>query len=141
MFTEMANSYDLMIDIMSLGIHRLWKDIFMERLAPQPGTYLLDMGGGTGDIPIRYLNYLKKQPNPKCLKSHLTVLDINQNMLNVGKERIKNLGLTEEQLTNIEIEWKCGDAEKIPYPDNTFNVYTASFGVRNCTNIEQVSIL
>lgn len=123
---------------MSMGVHRIWKDIFMSRLGPQPGTRLLDMAGGTGDISFRYLKYLEKQSNPKGLKSHVTISDINQHMLDVGKERAINLGLTEERLHNISIEWKCADAEKLPFPDESFNAYTIAFGIRNCTHVNKV---
>jgi len=85
-FAEVASKYDLMNDSMSLGIHRIWKDVFMERLAPTPGTKLLDMAGGTGDIAFRYLKYLGHLPAEEKI-SHVTVADINQNMLDVGKQR------------------------------------------------------
>ena len=78
-----------MNDAMSFGIHRLWKDIFMERLYPTPGTRLLDVAGGTGDIAFRYIEYLKKQHDPLERESTVTILDINQNMLDVGQERAK----------------------------------------------------
>lgn len=86
-FEDVAKSYDLMNDAMSFGIHRLWKDIFIERLYPTPGTKLLDVAGGTGDIAFRYIEYLRKQPVALDRKSMVTILDINQNMLNVGEER------------------------------------------------------
>ena len=86
-FEDVAKSYDLMNDAMSLGIHRLWKDVFIERLYPTPGTRLLDVAGGTGDIAFRYIEYLRKQPDALDKKSMVTILDINQNMLDVGEER------------------------------------------------------
>lgn len=84
-FEEVSQSYDLMNDAMSMGIHRLWKDMFMEELSPTAGTKLLDMAGGTGDIAFRYLKYLKGQPADP--RSVLTISDINQHMLDVGKAR------------------------------------------------------
>lgn len=89
-FVEVASSYDLMNDAMSLGIHRVWKDIFMERLGPiGGGNRLLDMAGGTGDIAFRYLKYLNNQPQDGEQPNHVTVSDINQNMLDVGQARFK----------------------------------------------------
>ncbi|XP_013104409.1 2-methoxy-6-polyprenyl-1,4-benzoquinol methylase, mitochondrial [Stomoxys calcitrans] len=137
-FEDVAKSYDIMNDAMSMGIHRVWKDIFIERLGPQHGTRHLDMAGGTGDISFRFLKYLQGQPNPKGLKSHVTVSDINQHMLDVGEERAKKLGLTEEKLSNMTIEWKVADAEKLPFEDNSYNSYTIAFGIRNCTHVDQV---
>lgn len=87
-FEEVSKSYDLMNDAMSLGIHRLWKDMFMEELSPTPGTKLLDMAGGTGDIAFRYLKYLQNtRKGPDSPRSSLTISDINQHMLDVGKGR------------------------------------------------------
>lgn len=139
-FEDVAKSYDLMNDAMSMGIHRIWKDMFIERLGPAPGTRLLDMAGGTGDISFRYLKYLQNQPNPQGKKSHVTISDINQHMLDVGEERARKLGLTQEKLPNISIEWKCANAEELPFEDNTFNAYTIAFGIRNCTHIDKVFI-
>lgn len=139
MFEDVAKSYDLMNDVMSMGIHRIWKDIFVERLGPSRGIRLLDMAGGTGDISFRVLKYLKNQSSAHGKESHVTVADINQHMLDVGKKRAENLGLTSEKLNQINIEWKCADAENLPFEDNTFTAYTIAFGVRNCTRIDQVS--
>ncbi|KAM7350617.1 ubiquinone biosynthesis protein COQ3, mitochondrial isoform 1-T1 [Cochliomyia hominivorax] len=137
-FEDVAKSYDLMNDAMSMGIHRIWKDMFIERLGPTPGTRLLDMAGGTGDISFRYLKYLQNQPNPQGKQSHVTISDINQHMLDVGEERARKLGLTQEKLSNISIEWKCANAEELPFEDNAFNAYTIAFGIRNCTHIDKV---
>lgn len=89
-FEEVSKSYDLMNDAMSLGIHRIWKDMFIEDLSPTPGTKLLDMAGGTGDIAFRYLKHLnnsRKNSNGDETRSGLTISDINQHMLDVGKDR------------------------------------------------------
>lgn len=140
MFQDVAASYDLMNDAMSMGIHRIWKDIFMERLGPTQGTKLLDMAGGTGDIAFRYIKYLKNaRTNPEStVKSHVTVSDINQNMLDVGKQRAENLQFTNESLDNCTIDWVCANAEQLPFEDNSFNAYTIAFGIRNCTHIDKV---
>ncbi|XP_015592758.1 2-methoxy-6-polyprenyl-1,4-benzoquinol methylase, mitochondrial [Cephus cinctus] len=135
-FENVANSYDLMNDAMSLGIHRIWKDIFIQELAPTHGSRLLDTAGGTGDITFRYLNYLKNSKNPKGVQSHVTVCDINQNMLDVGKTRAEQQGWTLENGYNIV--WKHGDAENLPCEDNSFSAYTIAFGIRNVTHIDKV---
>ncbi|XP_037931478.1 2-methoxy-6-polyprenyl-1,4-benzoquinol methylase, mitochondrial-like [Teleopsis dalmanni] len=137
-FEEVAKSYDLMNDVMSWGIHRIWKDILIERLGPTHGTKLLDMAGGTGDISFRYLKCLANQSNPQKRQSHVTVSDINQHMLDVGKERVKQLEISQENLSNVSIEWQRADAEKLMFPDSSFDAYTIAFGIRNCTHIDKV---
>uniref|UniRef100_A0A182QJT1 2-methoxy-6-polyprenyl-1,4-benzoquinol methylase, mitochondrial n=1 Tax=Anopheles farauti TaxID=69004 RepID=A0A182QJT1_9DIPT len=135
-FEEVATSYDLMNDAMSMGVHRIWKDIFIERLAPVGnGIRLLDMAGGTGDISFRYMKYLQKLAAVDRKPSHVTVCDINQNMLDVGQKRWERLNL---QTAGDTIEWVCANAEKLPFDDSSFSVYTIAFGIRNCTHIDQV---
>ncbi|CAH0595017.1 unnamed protein product [Chrysodeixis includens] len=136
-FETVAEKYDLMNDVMSMGIHRVWKDIFMQRLAPTPETKLLDMAGGTGDITFRYIKYLQNLPASQGARSSVTVCDINQAMLDVGKQRALKLGFTPE-LCGVDISWVCGDAEKLNLPDDSFDAYTIAFGIRNCTHIEKV---
>lgn len=137
MFENVAESYDLMNDAMSMGIHRVWKDILLERFHPTHGTKLLDVAGGTGDIAFRYINYIKKlaKTNPD-IKNSVTILDINQHMLNVGMKRAERLGFQSDE--TITIDWVCGDAEKLPFDDNQFTAYTIAFGIRNVTNIDNV---
>ncbi|XP_055677326.1 2-methoxy-6-polyprenyl-1,4-benzoquinol methylase, mitochondrial [Lutzomyia longipalpis] len=135
-FEDVAQSYDLMNDVLSMGIHRLWKDAFMEELGPTPGTKLLDMAGGTGDIAFRFLKYLANIKNPEKKESHLTIGDINEHMLNVGKGRAEKLGLT--KAANCRVDWVCADAENLPFDSNTFTAYTIAFGIRNCTHIDKV---
>ncbi|CAG9126237.1 unnamed protein product [Plutella xylostella] len=136
-FETVAGKYDLMNDAMSLGIHRVWKDIFMQRLAPLHGTKLLDVAGGTGDITFRYLNYLKNLgPAPANKRSQVTVCDINQAMLDVGKARAQRLGYTAE--SGVDIQWMCGDAESLALPDDSYSAYTIAFGIRNCTHVDKV---
>lgn len=138
-FEDVASSYDVMNDAMSLGIHRIWKDIFMERLGPTHGTRLLDMAGGTGDIAFRYLKYLKNTPNFDESKiSHVTISDINQNMLDVGKQRAETLQLTNQHQKHCTIDWICANAEELPFEDNSFTAYTIAFGIRNVTHIDKV---
>ncbi|XP_071448179.1 2-methoxy-6-polyprenyl-1,4-benzoquinol methylase, mitochondrial [Hetaerina americana] len=142
-FETVAESYDNMNDAMSFGIHRIWKDIFMQRLSPTLDTRLLDVAGGTGDISFRFLNYQRVLDKEKLstvdLESSLkidagkvTVCDINEAMLAVGKKRAEKLGYEKE------IQWIHGNAEKLPLESETFDAYTIAFGIRNVTHIDKV---
>ncbi|XP_014217282.1 2-methoxy-6-polyprenyl-1,4-benzoquinol methylase, mitochondrial [Copidosoma floridanum] len=134
-FENVANSYDQMNDAMSFGIHRLWKDCFVERLAPEHGCKLIDCAGGTGDITFRYLKYLQNKCNPKAIKSHVTICDINANMLDVGRARAKRQGFTKEK--GYDIEWVQGNAEHLPFDNDTYTAYTIAFGIRNTTRVDK----
>ncbi|XP_055535332.1 2-methoxy-6-polyprenyl-1,4-benzoquinol methylase, mitochondrial [Wyeomyia smithii] len=136
-FEDVASSYDLMNDAMSLGIHRFWKDVFVERLAPiAGGNKLLDMAGGTGDIAFRFLKYLNNMPKDVEQESnHVTVSDINQNMLDVGIQRFSKLNCDQ---SNCTINWVRADAENLPFDDNSYTAYTIAFGIRNVTHIDKV---
>ncbi|MBV7379858.1 bifunctional demethylmenaquinone methyltransferase/2-methoxy-6-polyprenyl-1,4-benzoquinol methylase UbiE [Maritimibacter dapengensis] len=122
-FTNVASKYDVMNDAMSLGIHRVWKDAMMDWLAPRPGQKLLDVAGGTGDVSFRFL---KRAPG-----AHATVLDMTESMLIEGRKRAEA-----EQMAG-SLEWVVGDAMALPFPDNTFDTYTISFGIRNVTRIPE----
>lgn len=135
-FENVADSYDQMNDAMSFGIHRIWKDQFILKLAPEHGCRLLDCAGGTGDITFRYLKYLQTKSNPKAIKSHVTVLDINANMLDVGQARAKRQGYTVEN--GYDIKWIQGDAENLPCESESYTAYTIAFGIRNVTHIDKV---
>lgn len=128
-FQNVASNYDVMNDAMSLGIHRIWKDIFVERLGPINGIDLLDVAGGTGDIAFRVLKYLKNNPTPS-FPGKITVCDINKSMLKVGEERAVKAGY-------LNVEWIEGNAEKLPFEDNVYSAYTIAFGIRNVTRIEE----
>ncbi|OXU25446.1 hypothetical protein TSAR_011430 [Trichomalopsis sarcophagae] len=134
-FENVANSYDQMNDAMSFGIHRIWKDQFIQRLDPEHGTRLLDCAGGTGDITFRYLTYLKNKCNPKAIKSHVTVCDINANMLDVGQVRAKRQGFTVEN--GYDIAWQQANAEELPFDSETYTAYTIAFGIRNVTRVDK----
>lgn len=121
-FTNVASKYDVMNDAMSLGIHRLWKDAMMDWLAPRDGQRLLDVAGGTGDISFRFL---KRAP-----KAHATVFDMTQSMLDAGMRRVEAIAQADQ------LDWVCGDAMALPFADNSFDVYTISFGIRNVTRIQ-----
>lgn len=135
-FENVANSYDKMNDAMSMGIHRIWKDIFIQELGPTHGTHLLDSAGGTGDITFRYINFLKNTLNPHNVRSRVTVCDINQHMLDVGKKRASRLGLSQD--SNYDIVWKRENAESLSFEEESFTAYTIAFGIRNVTHIDKV---
>lgn len=122
-FDSVATRYDIMNDVMSGGIHRIWKDRFIDDINPQPGDRILDVAGGTGDIAFRH--YRKTQG-----KADITVCDINQAMLAVGQDRALDKGIVNG------IDWVTGNAETLPFPDNSFDVYTIAFGLRNVTHID-----
>ena len=118
-FGSVANRYDIMNDVMSGGIHRLWKDAMMDWLAPVAGQRLLDVAGGTGDIAFRFLK--------RAGQGQATVLDLTQEMLDEGRKRAEADQMSEQ------LDWLVGDAMALPFPDASFDVYTISFGIRNVT--------
>lgn len=120
-FTRVANRYDVMNDLMSVGIHRLWKDAMMDWLAPRAGQRLLDVAGGTGDIAFRFLG--------RAGSGHATVCDLTESMLTEGRKRAEAENLAQS------LDWIVGDAMALPFAANTFDVYTISFGIRNVTRI------
>ena len=117
-FSSVARRYDVMNDLMSGGLHRLWKDRFVARVKPRAGEQILDMAGGTGDIAFRMVRQ----------RAHVTVSDINVEMLEVGRQRAEKRGL--EGLT-----WMVENAEGLTFGDNSFDAYTIVFGIRNVTRI------
>ncbi|KAJ1524340.1 hypothetical protein ONE63_010844 [Megalurothrips usitatus] len=140
-FEDVAQSYDKMNDLMSLGIHRIWKDIFMQRLSPVHGTRLLDVGGGTGDIAFRYIKFLENSSarDPTKVESHVTVSDINKHMLDVGKSRAQSTGvLASAENVNCSVDWLEADAESLPLPDASYSAYTVAFCIRNVTHPQKL---
>lgn len=121
-FTNVASKYDVMNDVMSAGIHRLWKDAMMDWLAPRPGQRLLDVAGGTGDIAFRFLK--------RAGLAEAVVLDMTEAMLIEGRKRAEASSLTEQ------LNWIVGDAMSLPFEANSFDAYTISFGIRNVTHVE-----
>ena len=119
-FNDVFDKYDLMNDLMSLGIHRLWKKQFINRLNPQKKTKLLDVASGTGDIAKLYLQRINYNGSAYCL-------DENKVMLNLNKIKFKKA---------LNVKWICGNAEKLYFKDNYFDYYTISFGIRNINNID-----
>lgn len=122
-FDSVAENYDLMNDMMSGGIHRLWKNHLIRRIRPRPADRLLDVAGGTGDIAFKFM--AKAGDN-----ADVTVCDINPEMLKVGRKRALDRGITGG------IKWIEGNAEKLPFEDDSFDVYTIAFGLRNVTRID-----
>ncbi|HEX4534566.1 MAG TPA: bifunctional demethylmenaquinone methyltransferase/2-methoxy-6-polyprenyl-1,4-benzoquinol methylase UbiE [Rhizomicrobium sp.] len=125
-FSSVAKRYDLMNDLMSGGVHRLWKDTFVEWLNPQPGWKVLDVAGGTGDIAFRIADAVRTRGG----EAAITVCDINADMLGEGVRRAEAKGET-------AIEWVCGDAENLPVPSASQDAYTIAFGIRNVTHIDK----
>jgi demethylmenaquinone methyltransferase/2-methoxy-6-polyprenyl-1,4-benzoquinol methylase len=125
-FSSVAARYDLMNDLMSAGIHRIWKDAMVEWLCPQPGWRVLDVAGGTGDIAFRIVEMARNRGG----EAAVTVCDINDQMLGEGRRRAG-------EKSETAIEWVCGNAESLPFPDAAFDAYTIAFGIRNVTRIEK----
>ncbi len=117
-FSSVARRYDVMNDLMSGGLHRRWKDRFVARVKPRPGEQILDMAGGTGDVAFRMARR----------GAHVTVADINSDMLSVGMERAKERGLE-------NLSWKQENAEQLSFESASFEGYTIAFGIRNVTDI------
>lgn len=118
-FDSVASKYDLMNDLMSAGVHRLWKSAFLDMLRPRPDQTLLDVGGGTGDIAF---GWKKRGGGP------VTVCDINREMLSVGRDRAVDRNLLDG------LTWVCGNAEELPIPDRSVDRYTIAFCLRNVTH-------
>lgn len=121
-FSSVASKYDVMNDVMSVGIHRLWKDAMMDWLAPRNRQRLLDVAGGTGDIAFRFL---RRAPDATAV-----VTDMTEPMLVEGRKR------AEAETFADRLDWVTGDAMSLPFEDKAFDVYTISFGIRNVTRID-----
>ncbi|WP_192255525.1 bifunctional demethylmenaquinone methyltransferase/2-methoxy-6-polyprenyl-1,4-benzoquinol methylase UbiE [Mesorhizobium silamurunense] len=124
-FHKVADRYDLMNDLMSGGLHRLWKDAMVAWLNPpkRPGWKVLDVAGGTGDIAFRIIEASHRN-------AHAAVLDINGSMLEVGRDRAEKKGLSENT------DFVEANAEALPFEDDTFDAYTIAFGIRNVPRID-----
>jgi demethylmenaquinone methyltransferase/2-methoxy-6-polyprenyl-1,4-benzoquinol methylase len=119
-FSRVARRYDLMNDLMSGGLHRPWKDLFVRRVRPRPGEAVLDMAGGTGDVAFRLARRGAK----------VTVADINPDMLAVGEERARRQRLG-------GLDWTVQNAETLAFADGAFDAYTIAFGIRNVTHVDR----
>jgi demethylmenaquinone methyltransferase / 2-methoxy-6-polyprenyl-1,4-benzoquinol methylase len=122
-FDSVAGKYDLMNDLMSGGVHRLWKNRFVQLMHPRASRRLLDVAGGTGDIAFRY-----RQRAGEGAK--ITVCDLNREMLKTGRARATDRGYLSG------IEWIAGNAEKLPFGDNSYHLYSIAFGLRNVAHID-----
>lgn len=122
-FDSVADKYDIMNDVMSVGIHRLWKNHLIRKIRPRAGLHYLDVAGGTGDIAFRIRE--KAGSGAK-----ITLCDLNTEMLSVGRDRAINKGYLND------FEWVTGNAEALPLPDESVDVYTIAFGLRNVTRID-----
>ena len=118
-FQDVFDKYDLMNDLMSLGVHRLWKKNFINWLNPQENTTLIDVASGTGDIAKLYLDKTNYKGCVYCVDENKGMLDLNKKKLNA----------------NSKVKWFCNNAEKLPFKNNYFDYYTISFGIRNIDNI------
>ena len=120
-FDQVFDKYDLMNDLMSLGVHRLWKKNLLNMMNPSPKQKLIDVACGTGDIAKLFLEYVNKD-------SEITCIDPNKAMIKKAKEKLE---------TYKNLTWMIASAEKLPIPENTFDFYTISFGLRNSKNLDK----
>ena len=120
-FNDVFDKYDIMNDLMSLGIHRVWKKQFIYWLNPQKNTKLIDVASGTGDLAKLYLDRINDRGLVFCV-------DENEEMLNLNKKKLKN---------NSNVKWFCNNAENLPFENNYFDYYTISFRIRNVNNINK----
>lgn len=118
-FNSVAKNYDVMNDVMSMGVHRLWKDALMDWLAPRPHHILMDLAGGTGDVALRFL---------KRGGGSVKIVDINEEMLLAGQARSVMRSYQDR------LDWIVGNAEALPLADNSVDRATIAFGLRNVTN-------
>ena len=152
-FHRVASTYDMMNDLMSLGIHRVWKHRLISLVHPTPHTQLLDVAGGTGDIAFRFIDEVNSLPlSPyeraaaatPAMTAAVTVCDINPSMLAVGKERAVQYGYLPSSPTSpspypspslrVGLQFVEGNAESLPFADGSFDCYTIAFGLRNVTD-------
>ena len=120
-FHSVADNYELMNDLMSAGIHRLWKHMTIEMSGVRKGHKVLDIAGGTGDLAAKFSKIVGSEGS-------VVLADINESMLKVGRDRLIDRGITEN------VTFSQADAQYLPFPDNTFNVITIAFGLRNVTD-------
>ena len=118
-FSKVQKKYDLMNDIMSLGVHRLWKKNMVEWMRPHKNSKLIDIASGTGDIP----KIFSEKTNNQC---EINCVEPNKEMIQIGINKLKKYK---------NIKWKMGKAERLPFKDNTFDFYSISFGIRNVSDI------
>lgn len=120
-FHSVAKQYDVMNDLMSFGIHRLWKRFTIDASGVRPGNKVLDLAGGTGDLTAKFSRLVGRE-------GKVILADINSSMLNVGRDKLRDKGLVQN------IEYVQANAETLPFEENTFDVVTMAFGLRNVTD-------
>ncbi|MEE8188026.1 MAG: class I SAM-dependent methyltransferase [Kiloniellales bacterium] len=130
-FESVANRYDLMNDLMSGGIHRLWKAALLDWLNPRPGMSLVDVAGGTADVALGAI----KRVGP-ARAGPVIVCDMTPEMLRIGRDRALDKGIVGRNLPG-GLYWVCGDAEALPLAERSVEAYTIAFGLRNVTRIPQ----
>jgi demethylmenaquinone methyltransferase/2-methoxy-6-polyprenyl-1,4-benzoquinol methylase len=127
-FDRVASRYDLMNDLMSAGVHRLWKDATAARLNPQPGEVIVDCAGGTGDMARRFAKLARRaQERRGGPDASVMIVDYNAEMIMAGREKG----------SEPEITWSVGDAQRLPLPDACADAYVISFGIRNVTDVSK----
>ncbi len=119
-FHSVAAKYDLMNDLMSFGIHRIWKRMAINASGVRRGQRVLDLAGGTGDLAAKFSRIVGE-------KGEVVLADINESMLKVGREKLRDTGIVGN------VSYVQANAEALPFPDNYFNCITISFGLRNVT--------
>ncbi|HIO93564.1 MAG TPA: bifunctional demethylmenaquinone methyltransferase/2-methoxy-6-polyprenyl-1,4-benzoquinol methylase UbiE [Leucothrix mucor] len=120
-FHSVADKYDVMNDLMSMGVHRLWKRYTIEKSGAKRGDNILDLAGGTGDLAAKFVRIVGAEGN-------VVLSDINGSMLENGRSRLIDMGIAGN------IEYIQANAESLPFPDNYFNIVTIAFGLRNVTD-------
>ncbi|MFO1012911.1 MAG: class I SAM-dependent methyltransferase [Caulobacteraceae bacterium] len=132
-FDRVAGRYDLMNDLMSAGVHRLWKDAAAARLNPQPGEVIIDCAGGTGDMARRFAKLARQaRARQGGRPATIHVIDYNAEMVGAGRAKDRSKGGGEDEIT-----WGVGDAQHLPLPDGCADAYCISFGLRNVTDVQQ----
>ena len=119
-FSEVYNKYDLMNDVMSLGIHRIWKDKFIDWMNPSQNSSLIDVASGTGDIAKLF--------SLRNKNSSVTCIEPNDNMFKIGKKNLVNFK---------NVKWIKSKAETLPVEDNMYDYYSISYGIRNVSDINK----
>lgn len=131
-FDKVAPKYDLMNDLMSGGLHRVWKAILLDRLSPRQGEILLDVAGGTGDVAAAFLSHADRRPTgARKTPARAIIADVNLEMLEAGRTRRRGADLL-ERLAHL-----CADAENLPLPDQSVDALTIAFGIRNVTQVDR----
>ncbi len=136
-FARVASNYDLMNDVMSMGVHHVWKDAAVARLNPQPGEVIIDCAGGTGDIARRMAKLARAAKARRQARGYdvrdveIRIIDYNEAMIMAGREKS-----AKQHLHEPEISWSVGDAMNLAIPDNSIDAYIISFGIRNVADVQ-----